>query len=231
MNPILDPFVGFGDTSGVFSMLDVALVLFLSFFLTVVVGLLYRYTHTGVSYSQSYVQTLVIMGTVVALIMLVIGSNIARAFAMVGALSIVRFRNAMKETRDIGFMFFSMALGMAVGTRFYMMAVFACLVICCMILVLYKLNLFAKEISERILRIRLPIGMDYQQSFESVFEQHLDVYRLISLETVRAGVLQEVVYSVVLKKQGSPQALLETLRQVNGNQKVTLVLGQQEVDL
>ncbi|PKL76843.1 MAG: DUF4956 domain-containing protein [Candidatus Melainabacteria bacterium HGW-Melainabacteria-1] len=212
-------------------MLDVALVLFLSFFLTVVVGLLYRYTHTGVSYSQSYVQTLVIMGTVVALIMLVIGSNIARAFAMVGALSIVRFRNAMKETRDIGFMFFSMALGMAVGTRFYMMAVFACLVICCMILVLYKLNLFAKEISERILRIRLPIGMDYQQSFESVFEQHLDVYRLISLETVRAGVLQEVVYSVVLKKQGSPQALLETLRQVNGNQKVTLVLGQQEVDL
>ncbi len=231
MNPITDTLVGFGDTSGVFSLIDVALVLLLSFFLTMIVGLVYRYTHTGVSYSQTYVHTLIIMGTVVALIMLIIGSNIARAFAMVGALSIVRFRNAMKETRDIGFMFMSMAIGMAVGTRFYLMAVFAVFILSCLVMMLFKLNLFAKDIHERILRIRLPIGMDYEQAFEDIFHTYLDVYRLISLETVRAGVLQEVVYSVVIKKNASPQDLLEVIRQHNGNQKVTLVLGQQEVDL
>jgi uncharacterized membrane protein YhiD involved in acid resistance len=231
MNALIDPFAGFGDTSGLFSTLDVALVLFLSFFLTVVVGLMYRYTHTGVSYSQSYVQTLVLMGTVVAVIMLIIGSNIARAFAMVGALSIVRFRNAMKETRDIGFMFFSMAIGMAVGTRFYLMAVFATCVVCGFILLMFKLNFFAKEMSERILRVRLPLGMDYEKEFAGVFEEYLEIHRLISLETVRAGVLQEVVYSVTLKRKASPQGLLEALRQHYGNQKVTLVLGQQEVDL
>lgn len=231
MNAITDTLVGFGDTSGVFSLLDVALVLLLSFFLTMVVGLVYRYTHTGVSYSQSYVHTLIIMGTVVAFIMLIIGSNIARAFAMVGALSIVRFRNAMKETRDIGFMFMSMAIGMAVGTRFYLMAVFAVFILSGLVLMLFKLNLFAKDMNERILRIRLPIGMDYEQAFEDSFHKYLDVFRLISLETVRAGVLQEVVYSVVIKKGASPQELLEVIRQHNGNQKVTLVLGQQEVDL
>lgn len=226
-----DSLGNFGDVSGVFSLTDVGLVLFLSFLLTMIVGLVYRHTHTGVSYSQSYVHTLVIMGTVVALIMLIVGSNIARAFAMVGALSIVRFRNAMKETRDIGFMFMSMAIGMAVGTRFYLMAIFAVCVISGFILLLYKFNLFAKEVRERILRIRLPIGMDYEHAFEEIFTRYLDVFRLISLETVRAGVLQEVVYSVVLKKKTSPQELLEALRQHNGNQKVTLVLGQQEVDL
>ena len=62
-----------------------------------IIGFIYRYTHKGASYSQSYVHTLVIIGTVVALIMLIIGSNIAKAFALVGALSIVRFRKELNK--------------------------------------------------------------------------------------------------------------------------------------
>jgi len=117
-----------GDVSSAFTVMDIALVLLLSFGLSLVVAWAYRFTHRGVSYSQSYVHTLVIMGTVIALIMLIIGSNIARAFALVGALSIIRFRNAMKETRDVGFIFLVMAIGMAVGTKFYLLAVFASVV-------------------------------------------------------------------------------------------------------
>ena len=94
----------------------------LSFVLCAVVGFVYRVTHRGISYSQTYVQTLVFMGMVVSLVMLVVGSNIARAFALVGALSIIRFRNAIKETRDVGFIFLAMAIGMATGTRFYILA-------------------------------------------------------------------------------------------------------------
>lgn len=231
MDNALQTLPAFGDVSGFFNYLDVLMVLFLSFFLTLFVGFMYRATHTGVSYSQSYVHTLVLMGTVVSLIMLIIGSNIARAFAMVGALSIVRFRNAMKETRDIGFMFASMAVGMAVGTRFYMMAVLATVVICGFMWILFRLNLFAKEISERMLRIQLPTGMNYEAIFESVFEPYLKEHRLISLETVKAGMFQEVVYSVVFKPKASAAELLDVIRLHNGNQKVTLILGQQEVDL
>lgn len=231
MTPSLEALVPFGDTAGMFSLIEVATVLMLSFFLSLVIGLVYRATHTGVSYSQTYVHTLVMMCTIISLIMLIIGSNIARAFALVGALSIVRFRNAMKEPRDIGFMFMSMAVGMCVGTRFYLMAVFATCVLSSFVILLTKLNLFAKDMKERILRIRLPMGLDYEQAFEALFERFLDEHRLISLETVRAGVLQEVVYSVVIKAKTSPQDLLEAIRQHNGNQKVTLVLGQQEVDL
>ena len=69
------------------------------------------------------------------------------------------------------------------------------------------------------------------EAFEDVFRQHLDEHRIISLETVRAGVLQEVVYSVVLKRSTRPKALLEAVRTRNDNQKVTLILGQQEVDI
>lgn len=220
-----------GDLSANITFLDVAFVLLLSFVLSLVIGWIYRFTHKGVSYSQTYVHTLVIMGTVVSLIMLIIGSNIARAFALVGALSIIRFRNAMKETRDIGFIFMVMAVGMAVGTRFYLLAMFSTIMLSAMVVALYKLNLFAKEIRERILRIQLPVDRDHEEAFDDVFRKHLDEHRIISLETVRAGVLQEVVYSVVLKRSTKPKALLEAVRTRNDNQKVTLILGQQEVDI
>jgi hypothetical protein len=195
------------------------------------VGWVYRFTHRGTSYSQSFAQTLVVVSMTTALIMLIIGSNIARAFALVGALSVIRFRNAMKETRDVGFMFLAMAMGMAVGTRFYLLAVFATAVMSAFIVALYKFNLFAKLIRERILRVQIPADLDHEAVLEEPFLKYLDEQRIISIETVRAGALNEVVYSVVMKRNTSPQALLEAIRARNGNQKATLILGQQEVDI
>lgn len=231
MDELLKELERTGDLSQNLTFFDVALSLLLSMALSLCVGWIYRFTHRGISYSQAYVHTLVVMGTVVSLIMLIIGSNIARAFALVGALSIIRFRNAMKETKDVGFIFLVMAIGMAVGTRFYALAVFATAMLSSLIVVMSKLNLFNKEVSERILRVRFPMDHDYEAAFEEPFAQLLDENRLVSLETVRAGVLQEAVYSVVLKKSTSPRELLEAIRKRNDNQKVTLVLGQQEVDL
>ena len=93
------------DATNVFTVWDVTLVISLSFLLSLVIGWVYKNTYQGVAYTQSYVHTLTLMTMVVAVIMLIVGSNIARAFALVGALSIVRFRNAVKDTRDIGFIF------------------------------------------------------------------------------------------------------------------------------
>ena len=140
MDEFLKELERFGDVTGAFSLLDIGLVLCLSFVLSLVVAAAYRYTHRGVSYSQSFVHTLVIMGTVVSLIMLIIGSNIARAFALVGALSIIRFRSAVKETRVVAFIFLAMAIGMAVGTRFYLLALFAAVVMSAFVVVLYKVQ-------------------------------------------------------------------------------------------
>src|SRR5690606_25950619 len=121
---------GITDLSGTFSVLDVTVALSLAFVLSTVTAWVYRRTHRNVSYSQTYVQTLIVLGMLITLIMLVVGSNIARAFALVGALSVVRFRNAIKETRDVGFIFLVMGVGMACGTRFYTLAVLADLLIC-----------------------------------------------------------------------------------------------------
>jgi len=71
-----------------------------------------------------------------------------RVFSMVGALSIIRFRNAVKETRDVGFIFFTMAIGMAVGTKFYLLAVAGAVVISLMIVVMMRLDWFSRDIQQ-----------------------------------------------------------------------------------
>ena len=231
MDELLKELERFKDLTTAFTLTDVALVLALSFLLSLVITWAYRHTHRGTSYSQSYAQTLVILGMVVAMIMLIIGSNLARAFSLVSALSIIRFRNAVKETRDVGFVFLVMAVGMACGTRFYALAAFGTAVFTAVILLMDKLDLFAKRVAERILRVRLPADRDYEVAFEPVFREYLSDSRLISVETVSAGVLQEAIYSVVLKTDADPQKFLEAVREVNDNHKVALVMGQQEVDL
>ena len=231
MDELLKELERFKDLTSAFTLADVALVLCLSCALSLVITWTYRYTHRGTSYSQSYAQTLVLLGMVVAMIMLIIGSNLARAFSLVGALSIIRFRNAVKETRDVGFVFLVMAIGMACGTRFYALATFATAVLSTVVVLMHKLDLFSKRVSERILRVRLPADRDCEEVFEAVFDEYLSDSRLISIETVSAGVLQEAVYSVVLKPTSAPRALLEAIREVNDNHKISLVVGQQEVDL
>src|ERR1041384_3529324 len=135
----------FQDLSGTFSVGDIAATLLLAFVLSTAIGWVYRFTHRNISYSQSYVQTLIILGMLISLIMLVVGSNIARAFALVGALSGVRFRNAIPETRDVGFIFLVMGVGMAAGTRFYTLAVIATVAICLVIVIMFRFDWFAAD--------------------------------------------------------------------------------------
>ncbi len=219
------------DTTEVFTVQDVLLTIVLSFVLALAIGWVYRDTHRGVAYSQSYVQTLVLMAMVVGIIMLVIGSNIARAFTLVGALSIVRFRNAIKETRDVGYIFFAMAIGMAAGTRFYLLAVIATVVISALLWAMDRYNFFAKDASVQLLKVRLPSDLPYAALFESVFGRYLVRYDLVAMETVQAGTLTELVYSVEIKRGADAQAFLRELAALNDNNKVVLVTGQQEVDL
>jgi uncharacterized membrane protein YhiD involved in acid resistance len=231
MDELLKELERSGNLTSNITFIDVASALGLSFALALVIAWVYRYTHKGVSYSQQYVHTLVLMGTVVSLIMLIIGSNVARAFALVGALSIIRFRNAMKETRDVGFIFLAMAVGMAVGTRFFLLAVFSTFILSGIVIILARFDMFGKEVTERILRIRFPSNRDFETAFEIPFRAHLTEFRIISVETVKGGDLQELVCSVVLKKGTTGGALLESIRAYNDNNRVTLVVGQQEVDL
>ena len=221
----------FQDLSGTFTTFDIVVSLALSFVLSSVIAWVYRYTHKNVSYSQSYVQTLVLVGMVIALIMLVVGSNIARAFALVGALSVVRFRNAIKETRDVGFIFLVMAIGMTTGTRFYVLAIAATVAICLVLLIMNKFNWFKLDVQRQVVKVQVPPEPAYTSTVEDVLIKHCSEYELVSTESVRAGALVELYYTAHLKKGTSSNDLIAALSAVNAGQRVSVLTGYDQTDL
>lgn len=228
---MLEQLTGLQDLTSSFSMLDVTLALILSFALTAFIGWIYMKTHKGTSYTQSYVHTLVMMGMIVAVIMLIVGSNIARAFSLVGALSIIRFRNAVKETRDVGFIFFAMAIGMAMGTKFYLLGIMATAIISGAIVIMHRFNWYARPVTSQILKIQIDNMLDFEKAFTDAFAKYTVRSELISIDSVRGWALTELVYSVNMHDDIKKQEFISALKAINGNQKITLVTGYNSTDI
>lgn len=203
--------------------------LILTFFLCLVVAYFYRSTHKGLSYSVAFVHTLIIMGVTVSIIMTIIGSNIARAFALVGALSIIRFRNAVKDSRDVAFIFLTMAIGMATGTGFHMHAVVFTLFVCAMIFFLNRFEVGQLATREVLLKVHVPEYLDYRTALGDTFYRYLERHSLLSVESVREGTLLELVYSVQFKKGADEGKFVEEVRSIAGDHRVTLLTGQENV--
>jgi uncharacterized membrane protein YhiD involved in acid resistance len=226
----LQELFGAGDAIQTVEVLHMVRATLFAFGLSLVVGYLYAQTHQGPSYSQTTVHTMVIMSVVITLIMLIIGTNIARAFTLVGALSIIRFRNAVKESRDVAFYFLTMGIGMACGTGFLFIAIVFTLIVCSMIYFLTRFNIGAKSSVETMLRLTLGESVDYKVAFEQPFFRHLADVDLLSVDSDGSGQL-ELLYNVRLRPQGSEQALLQSLHEVDDSVRAQLVLGHSSVNL
>jgi len=173
--------------------------LFLSAFLNTILSFFYSHTHEGYSYSKSFAQTIVLVGVIIALIMIIIGSNIARAFALVGAMSIVRFRNPVKDPRDLVFIFAAIAIGMACGTDFFLLAV-VFLIIFCLILLTFRLTNFGQmNIEVNAFKIQLPL--DKRPDLIEILEANTSNYSIVSYEGVLDNEeLENLVIEIEIKR-------------------------------
>ena len=219
------------DLTWTFSVMDLTIWMLLSFILTAFLWWVYKKTHRGTSYTQSYVFTLVMMWMTVCVIMLIVWSNIARAFSLVWALSIIRFRNAMKETRDIGFMFAAMAIWMATWTKFYVLAVVFTVALALVIFIMNSFNWFSREATSQILKIQVKNTVDFDHMFDDVFVKFTTLSDLISIDSVRGWALTELVYNVDMKNPNKKQEFLWEIKKLNDNLNVTLITWYNTTDL
>lgn len=143
----------FISSSDTFGLLDLVIAIGLPFLLSFIVVSVYRYTQKSHNYAASFVQALFLFSSITSMITLIIGSNIARAFGLVGALSIIRFRNAIKDPIDAVYIFWSLAVGMACGTGFYFAATVSVLLFSLIAIILHKLNIGETNYIESILKI------------------------------------------------------------------------------
>lgn len=208
-----------------YSMWDILLILLGTFALSVWVGLLYRWTHKGINYNQGYVQTLVVMWGIIAMIMLIVGSDVAKAFTMMGAFSIIRFRNNMKETRDIGFIFLVMAIGMAMGTKLYLLAILWALVMSAIIYGMYRFDWFAQKRKGRILTIRIAPKKFEDGLFDEIFEEYWVKAEFLGYEGVKKENLIQVSFGVSLGEETKVSEFISALQEKNDHEKISLGYG------
>jgi len=230
MDQLLKELAIYKAPTHLFTLWEALICITMSFILNLIVAWTYKKTHSGISYSQSFVHTMVMMGVIVSVIMLIIGSNIARAFSLVGALSIIRFRNAVKETKDVGYIFFAMAVGMACGTRFYILGIVSTLMISLMMFLMDMFNFGAKQITESILKVNSPPDFEVKK-LHTCFKKYLSSYSLISVEEGMDGRLKEHVYLICEKKNKSKKEMMDEILQFNEGNRVSIVYGQQKLDI
>ncbi|MHA2006723.1 MAG: DUF4956 domain-containing protein [Promethearchaeota archaeon] len=195
-----DSFLTLGPEIATIEITDVIIVLFWSIILSFLIGITYRGTHRSISYSQNFTQTLIMLGLIVSVIMIVIGEDIARAFTLVGALSIVRFRNALKETRDVGFIFFVMAVGMACGTRYYLIGIMLTTVGCSLMYFMTYTKFGQKGLAQDILELDFPVTQDYSKILSPIFVRHLKYYTMLGIDSIDDNI-NRISFIVTFKKK------------------------------
>ncbi len=211
----------FGETG----ILDELLVVVLSFILGVVIAGVYKFVHTDGDYSQSFIVTLVMLCSLIAIVIMIIGSNVARAFSLGGALSIIRFREALRDPKDIAFVFFATATGLAVGAGAYAYAVAGVLLLSIFLIILIKLNIFAPSGTAKKLKVVIPEDLNYEGKFDPVLEKYCESYSLRKVMNIDLGTLFELNFSVRMKNGASEKEMLDELRTLNGNLKISLTLA------
>src|SRR3989304_989487 len=102
----------------------------------IIIALVYKKTHRGITYSQSFMTSLVLIVLITATVIMVIGNSLTRAFGLIGAFSVIRFRTAVKDARDVAFLFFSLVEGLAAGTGNYQIALIALVVFILTVIIL-----------------------------------------------------------------------------------------------
>ncbi|MBB6216145.1 hypothetical protein HNQ80_002244 [Anaerosolibacter carboniphilus] len=207
------------------SLTSAILTIAVSFLLGGLISLTYMKTSNKATYSQNFSLTLILVPTVIAIIILLIGSNVARAFSLAGAFSIIRFRSAPGDPKDIAYVLLTMATGLACGAELYGYAILFTTVLCLLMLILHLIHFGAKKSSQKMLKIIIPEDLDYEGAFDEVFEEFTLSHDLRKVRTTDLGSLYELVYMVIMNQNINQKEFLDALRCRNGNLNITLSLA------
>ncbi len=186
---------------------------------------IYRATRPKAYVTPSFPVTLVLLSALIAMVTQVIGNNIAMAFSLVGALSIVRFRTVVRDTEDTAFVIFAVVVGMSVGAHNLMVALTG--------LVLVGLTVFLMKPRRRApaaideaqyqVTVRVGLGHDVEPLLAPALDEFLVRRQLVSIGTVKQGMSVEVAYAGALREGQKPESLVKSLNRLDGVQSVDLV--------
>ncbi len=220
------PFVG-----GSFSSQSVLLSLLLAFVLGQVLAWVYYATHSGLSYSKSFVQSLILITVVVAMVMAVIGNNIITAVGLMGALAIIRFRNIIKDTRDIAFIFCSLVVGMATGSQRYATAIVGTIVLSLIAIYLYLTAFGSRRPHNGFLRFGYRGHIGPEHPVTTILRRFCGGFTLISVQDDGSGGPPEYAYQLMIRNAAKNEQMISEIGSVGGVENISLTMQEQLLEV
>mgnify|MGYP001577880405 CR=1 FL=1 len=208
----------------------VVLNLIIAFVLCLLVAVTYKKTHKGLSYSQSYVLTLIIGGLVITAVMMVIGNNIARAFGAFGAFSLIRFRTAIKDAKDMGYMFLVLAVGMAIGSNNYVVAFATTIIVLGVMLVLNRVNFGSIRKFDYILSFHLDTRETKENAYKIVFDKYLKANSVLNIKAKEQGHILQLSFNIKFLSEKDSLAFTSDLEKLEGVSDVILITAKNDVE-
>jgi uncharacterized membrane protein YhiD involved in acid resistance len=197
----------------------------------IVIALVYRFIYKGPSYSATYVNSLVLLSLITTLVIMVIGNNLARAFGLVGAMSIIRFRTAVRDVQDIVYIFFALAVGMASGVGLHAIAIAATLVICLVSVVMVTFNFGAPGKAEYVLQLIYQPSKATENRISEILSKYCRGVRLSNLKSQGENDTIEAFYQFSLRRKYKSTELVEEFSGLSDKVQFNLYFDQDEANM
>ncbi len=185
---------------------------------SIVIGLtaagIYMYKNR---YSKSFVVTLALLPAMVQIVIMIVNGNLGTGVAVMGAFSLVRFRSIPGSAKEIGSIFFAMALGLATGTGYIAYALLFLILVGGMTLILNNTPFGENKSTEKQLKITIPENLNYEGLFDDLFKKYTKAAELVQVKTTNMGSLFELSYEIELDKGMAEKEFIDQIRCRNGN--------------
>ena len=177
--------------------------------------------------SKNFIRTLVILPIMVCVVMTMVNGNLGTSVAIMGAFSLVRFRSLQGNSRDIGYIFFAMTIGLTCSMGYLLFALCITVLILAVQLLLTWLRYGESRQHWKDLRVTIPEHLDYSGIFDELFDKYTKEHKLIRVKTTNMGSLYELEYEVILKEEKQEKEFLDEIRCRNGN--LTVICGRTDM--
>jgi uncharacterized membrane protein YhiD involved in acid resistance len=211
--------------------LTMVFVVLLSFSLSTLLAFVYRKTYRGLSYSRNYVQSVILISIISAMVIQAIGDSLAKGIGIMAAMAIIRFRTNFKDPRDTLFLFASLAAGISCGAYSFAVAVVGTLMFSMVALLLYYSPLGPDHFFDGMLRLNMPADCLEADRFQSIMHHYCKAFSLVTIREIEQGHRMDYAYHIKLRKEHRSDQFLKAIKSLQTVQQVSMMMQESTVDL
>jgi len=210
---------------------QILLAMLVPFLLSSVLATVYRWTFQSISYSRSFIHTMVLSSMIVSMVIMAVGDSFARGLGILGSLAIVRFRTPVRDPRDIVFLYACMGIGIACGAAAFGIAIISTITFALAVLLLHWSPFASRRAHEALLRYVVPATFAADEKIKDLLRTTCATFSLIAVREVGQGDMVECCYQIRLRDPSYQLDVMEGLGKIQEVSEPNLLLQRTTVEL